>query len=106
MKHKLCHSLHSANQNKTLPTLQSDVEGGISQRTHTVTGMFDNQAFVKQGTRPSVGADTVFENPTYTDAPVITRLEGNTEPITKSAITRITSDESKPSVTSETGLLS
>ena len=106
VKHKLFYSLHSANENKTLPTLQNDVEGGINQRTHTVTGMFNNQAFGRQEGRPSVGADTVFENPTYTDAPVITRLEGNTEPITKSAITRITSEESKPSVTSETGLLS
>ena len=66
--------------------------------------MYDNRAF---GKKPSVGADTVFENPTFTDAPVITKLDGNTEPITKSAITRITSEESsKPSVTSETGLLS
>ena len=106
VKHELFYSLHSANQNKTLPTLQDDVEDGINQRTHTVAGMFNNQAFGRQQTRPSVGADTVFENPTFTDAPVITKLEGNTEPIKKSAITRITSEESKPSVTSETGLLS
>ena len=69
--------------------------------------MFDNRAFGRREMKPSVGADTVFENPTYNDdTPAITRLEGNTEPITKSAITRITSEKSKPSVTSETGLLS
>lgn len=67
--------------------------------------MFENRAFGK-GKKSPAGADTVFENPTFTEAPVITKLDGNTEPITKSAITRITDEESKPSVSSETALLS
>lgn len=59
-----------------------------------MTGMFEIRGF---GSKKKGGADTVFENPTYNDSPVITKLDGNTKPITKSAITRITS---------ETGLLS
>ena len=68
--------------------------------------MFDNTAFDGKGKKSLAGGETVFENPTYTDAPAITKLDGNTEPITRSAITRITSEESKPSVSSETVLLS
>ena len=48
--------------------------------------MFDNRALGRQE-RKSVGADTVFENPTFSDTPVITKLNWNAEPITKSAIT-------------------
>ena len=95
----------SITQNRTLPTLQSNVEDGRN-RLQTVTGMFDNTAFDGKGKKSLVGGETVFENPTFTDTPVITKLNGNTEPITKSAITRITSEERKPSVSSETVLLS
>lgn len=79
-----------------MPTLQGDIEGGIN-RTQTVTGMYENRAFASAGKKPLAGTDTVFENPAFTDEPVITKLDGNTEPVKKSAITRITS---------ETGLLS
>ena len=67
--------------------------------------MFDNRVFGRQE-KKSVGAGMMLENPTFSDTPVITKFDGNTEPITKSAITRITSEKSKPSVTSETELLS
>ena len=95
----------SDSQNKTLPTLQSDIESGIN-RTQTVAGMYENRAYGSKGIKSPAGTDTVFENPTYTDAPTITKLDGNTEPITKSAITRITSEENRPSVSSETALIS
>ena len=85
--------------------MQSNIEDGRN-RSQTVTGMFDNSAFDKKGKKLPVGGDTVFENPTFNDAPVITKLGGNTEPVTRSAITRITSEESRPSVSSETVLLS
>lgn len=70
-------------------------------------GVIENPAFVNEGNGKSEASkDNVFQNPTCTDAPVITRLDGNTKPITRSAITRITSGESKPSVSTETGLSS
>ena len=59
-------------------------------RRQTVVGEFDNPAFgakIKPVTANS--DDTVFQNPTYDDTPVITKLEGNTKPVERSAISRI-----------------
>lgn len=90
----------SVNQTKTLPTAQSNVEGG-KKHTPTLLRMFQNRAGIggSKKTQSVVGTDTVFQNPAYgnDNAPAITRLDGNTEPITKSGITRISN---------ETGLLS
>ena len=70
-------------------------------------GVIENPAFVNEGNGKSEASkNDAFQNLTYTDAPAITKLDGNTKPITKSGITRITSEESKPSASSETGLLS
>jgi len=47
--------------------------------------------------------DLVFTNPTYTDVPKITKLDGNTDAVGKGAINRVYSPTSpRPSVTSVT----
>jgi len=65
------------------------VEGGTFRR-QTVVEQFDNPAFTKEIVNHD---DTVFENPSYVETLGITKLEGVTKPVEKSAITRLTSDE-------------
>ena len=82
-------NFYRVEQPKTASALRA--EGGTFRR-QTVMGEFDNPTFAHTK-ETATRDDTAFENPSYVDAPVITKLEGVTKPVEKSAITRITSED-------------
>jgi len=75
-------------QPKTASALQR-VEGGTVRR-QTVVGQFNNPAYTKETVNSD---DLTFNNPGFVEAPAITKLEGVTTPVEKSAITRLSSEE-------------
>jgi len=93
------------NEPKTAAALQRNIESG-RDRTQTVVGEFTNPTFcrsVMMETTLDDSKDVVFANPTYKNAPNVTKLDGNTDPVGKGAINRVYSPTSpKPSVTSIT----